>query len=177
MRVCLSLATLTTVAVTAVGSPIVPGDALQPWLLTTLYTHSPSGRPNSSPYHTLNLTIYDPNTIDNYQPVTTNCSLQWLSGTPYEIETPCTEFKQGTWSFKLQQGTNETGWSSVDNFNLTFTLVRHADQPMQKEGVEFVGGAHFQVGQNLNGTCAASGFCNWGLKINPFPITQSMVKA
>ncbi|KAI4185861.1 MAG: hypothetical protein L6R41_003875 [Letrouitia leprolyta] len=61
----------------------------QPFSLPEIYTFSPSGRPGSSPYATLNATVTDVN-VDGKP--TTKCTTQWIFGEqPPSGDIPCAD--------------------------------------------------------------------------------------
>ncbi|CAG8981878.1 hypothetical protein HYALB_00014009 [Hymenoscyphus albidus] len=175
-------------AVTIAASPAIniktPRDDLQPWQITTLYTHSPSGRPGNDLHLTLNATIVDLNTLPVAQTPTgtavfpsstANCSAQWLSrdDIPLGVEIPCTPIRFGHWTMKLLPGDGETGTGATTNFGLEFKLVDNVTVLGMVYTRTFTGEGKFKVGDNLSGNCGGSGVCNWGLTTRPYLMTQT----
>ena len=133
----LSTILASAIAVSAAPHAQVPrGDALQPWQITTLYTHTPSGRPGNDPHSTLNFTIHDPNVIPAGQtptgqaifPATSaNCSLQYLKSAdvPWGVEQPCTTDENtrdySTWTFTINKPEEGTA-SASGNFDLSIKV-------------------------------------------------------
>lgn len=68
--------------------PIESVYTFQPFSIPEIFTFSPSGRPGSSPYQTLNFTITDNNDEGK---ATTKCTTQWVSGEKPEGEIPCVD--------------------------------------------------------------------------------------
>lgn len=125
------------IAATAVSAaPVANGtsDALQPWQITILNTHQPSGRPGNDPHSTINVTIGDPNTITSGQavfpPTSAKCSLQFLTSAdvPWGVEQPCTTDDDSkaysTWTFTINKPAEEK-WFPTENFDLAFKVGIH----------------------------------------------------
>lgn len=142
---------------------------LKPWEISRLGTFSPSGRPGSSPWSVINITISDPNA----RTVTpTICSAQWTWETPpWDQVQACTEDPHGEWSFVMVKSADSDYPSPTTDFVLRFTLV------LQGMHRQFLGVARFRIGENMSGLCAASGFCSFGLKeeLVPFLVNQTLV--
>lgn len=163
----------------ASAAPIA--QSLQPWQLTALGTFSPSGRPGSSPYSTMNATIQDPNTIPVAQtptgqaafpPSSANCSAQWTTSPPWGKSIACSSDSTFShWSFTINRGT-----SGTTNFTLEFKLVDDVTVFGTRYTKTFIGGDHFELGKNLGGVCGGSGVCSWGLKSSPYIIKQTAKK-
>ncbi|KAH7119652.1 hypothetical protein B0J11DRAFT_582166 [Dendryphion nanum] len=160
-----------------------PADKIYPWQISTLYTHSPSGRPGNDPHSTLNFTINDYSTIviggtptgwAVWGPSTANCSAQWLTSAdvPYDTPINCSETLNSQWSFKLLPGTGEAGYGATTDFNLEITLKDELYLFGTTYTKIFKGTDLFKVGENLAGQCGGSGVCNWGLQNTPYNITQ-----
>ncbi|AEO63792.1 3ffc141b-2c64-46a3-8362-d57d2a3f910a [Thermothielavioides terrestris] len=161
MRLNLSAAALIGLAhsVVAAGSP-------KPWEISYLTTFSPPGRPGSSLYSVINITIADPND-STVSP--TNCIGKWTYDTvPYNITNACSEVPGGKWTFEMLES-NSTSASPTTDFKLRFEL--------DKQHSQFVGTASFAVGDNLSGLCSAGGICAFELKEEdtPFPVYQVRV--
>ncbi len=129
---------------------------LLPWQVPKLYTFSPSGRPSSSPWYSLNATIIDP----NFSNTTTECSTKWTyESPPYKQVHNCSEAAYRKWSFEILETNSSSEYPSpTTDFGLRFLLSRKGGRE------EYEGKANFKVGGNMSGLCAASGFCTWNLK-------------
>ncbi|KAF2787451.1 hypothetical protein K505DRAFT_421767 [Melanomma pulvis-pyrius CBS 109.77] len=180
-----SKAIIAILAASAVSA--APAAVLQPWEITTLYTHSPSGRPGNDPHSTLNATINDPNTLPITQtptgtavfpPSTANCSAQWLTeaDVPWNVAQPCTAIDYGTWTMTMVPGSGDAGTGATTDFGLVFKLVDSVRVLNQQYTRTFKGKGQFKVGTNLSGQCGGSGVCNWGLTTTPYAIKQKEVK-
>lgn len=157
---------------------------LKPWEISHLSTFSPSGRPGSSMYNILNLTITDPNTLPAahtptgtavFPPSTAICNTSWVSGNePYNQVLNCTAIDYGYWTFEILEANTTDYHSGTQNFDVKITLVDSVRVPGEDAKQVFTGRAHFEVGQNMKGLCAASGFCSWGLKeeLSPWLVNQ-----
>ncbi|KAK3303786.1 uncharacterized protein B0T15DRAFT_541257 [Chaetomium strumarium] len=150
---------------------------IKPWEISHLSTFSPSGRPDSSPWAVVNLTISDPNDT-SVSPAT--CVRQWNFGneTPYDKVIACSEVPGGKWTFVMLEADGADGVtpSPITNFGVRFELEK---KKKKKDGGEkWVGDAKFVVGENMSGLCAASGFCSFGLKeeLAPFAVRQVQVR-
>ena len=160
---------------------------LSPWQVTGVGVFTPSGRPESYPWSTITVNASDPNELNlgtgpDGSPVTVpaggqalNCQAKWLTGTsPTGHSWPCDPTGQGYWVLELLPGTS--GFSTT-NFDVKLTRV--ADRLYQGSQFKktYQGQGHFEVGDNLAGTCGGSGVCSWGLKAdhNPFPIQQAQI--
>lgn len=131
--------------------------ATQEWEVLALSTYSPSGRPGTSPWYRLNTTIWDPNSTQERA----NCSTQWVYlEPPYRKWLNCSTVSYGRWSFEMIKTEAEYSSPTLD-FVLHFAL--------EKERETLDGAAHFSVGENMGGLCAASGFCMWDLMADLVP--------
>ena len=181
------LAALTGLLSLSSAALIGPHDTPAPWEVSSLSTFSPSGRPGSSPYSTVNITITDPNTIvagrsptgmAGFPPSTAICNASFVgSDPPYNKVLNCSETKYGQWTFEMLK-TNNTGYpSATTNFDIRFTRVNNVTVIWEEFSKVYVGQAHFEVGDNMQGVCGASGVCSWGLKgeLRPWLINQTLV--
>lgn len=124
------------VATTISAAPtlmVTRDDDLQPWQITRLNTHTPSGRPGNDPHSTLNVTIQDPNVIPAGQTPTgeavfpasnATCSLQYLTSAdvPWGVEQPCTSTSTySTWTFTLNKPEDGDA-NAAENFDLAFKV-------------------------------------------------------
>ncbi|EAQ88764.1 predicted protein [Chaetomium globosum CBS 148.51] len=125
----------TTALTTAALTP--PPAILTPWQITSLGTHSPSGRPAGHPYSQLAFSIHDPNTITvgttpygnaTFPPLSANCTVVWMSYGPDPREeglvTACDDGGQlkGRWTFEVLEGEGEGGGSATADFGLRVRL-------------------------------------------------------
>ncbi|KAL2129470.1 hypothetical protein VTI74DRAFT_7772 [Chaetomium olivicolor] len=141
--------------------------SLKPWEISHLGTFSPSGRPGSSPYSVINITISDPNDA-SVSPAT--CVGKWtFEEPPYGKINDCSDVPGGQWTFVMLESDGQNPSPTTD-FKLRFDLKK-------KKKVRFVGVEKFVVGENLSGLCSASGVCSFGLKEEktPFPVQQARV--
>jgi hypothetical protein len=128
-----------------------------PWQVTSLSTFSPSGRPGSSPYCIVNITITDPDTPFShllpsdpqtpsveplaFHPSTAICNVSFVGNDPpYNRVINCTETGPETaavgnplgsiWTFemvKVDNTTAESYPSPTTNFDVVFTHVSYLD--------------------------------------------------
>ncbi|KAL1610102.1 hypothetical protein SLS60_001767 [Paraconiothyrium brasiliense] len=176
-------------AVSAAPANKAARDDLQPWQITRLYTHTPSGNPGNDPHSILNFTISDPNTIPAGQtptgqvvfpPTTAICSLQYLTSAsaPWGVEQPCTTDNStnaySTWTFTLNY---PNGGEASTNFDLVFKLVDHVQISGEEVTKTFTAGEHFEVGKNMGGQCGGSGVCSWNLQNLPYAVQQTQEDA
>ena len=150
----------------AVSVTLPKHNDLQPWQISQLTTFSPSGRPGSSPWSIIDITISDPN---DHPVVPTNCTAKWtFEEPPYNRIERCTEVPGAEWSFEMVKSESEQASPTMD-FVLRFTLVR--------EHETYLGVAKFVIGDNMRGLCSASGVCSFGLKeeMTPFLVNQARV--
>ena len=133
--------------------------ALQPWEISSLNTFSPSGRPGSSPWSVINITISDPSDTTVSPAI---CIGKWtFDEPPYGLVNNCSDVSGGRWTFVMLKSNND-GASPTTDFKLRFVL--------NKAGAEFVGTGKFALGENMSGLCSASGFCSFGLKDGLAPV-------
>lgn len=175
---------------------VAPVGPLQPWQITALVTHTPSGYPASHPYARLFVSIGDPNTIvlgktqfgdAAFPPTNTSCSVSWL---PYDEKeyprgrvNPCDEIASGKWTVQILNGTSTVngipGGSPTGDFVLRFGL---AEAVVLASGcvvsLRWRGEAAFKIGVNMDGACGASGACSWGLedRLVPVLVNQTLVE-
>ncbi|KAK0707978.1 hypothetical protein B0H67DRAFT_495538 [Lasiosphaeris hirsuta] len=138
-------------------------EPLKPWEVLRLTTFSPSGRPGSSPWSVINITISDQNNY-NVQTTTVECGAKWTTDLPpYGQGYNCSDVPYGSWTFRMLK--SESPYSSpTQDFGLQFTLVQGMNV--------FDGSANFAIGDNLRGLCSASGVCAFQLKeeMTPFAV-------
>lgn len=192
------LTTLTSA--TPISLPSNLTTSLEPWLITALSTHSPSGYPANHPYSRLFVTIADPNTITlgsthfgdaAFPQSTANCTIRWLgvggAEDPRDGDgwiNPCSETDSGKWSVQILKPAAETerNGSATTDFVLRFGLDEAV--VLGNGGVarlRFEGEAAFRVGEgeNMGGACGGSGVCNWGLRreVVPVVVTQRLIES
>ncbi|KAK4236594.1 hypothetical protein C8A03DRAFT_35493 [Achaetomium macrosporum] len=145
--------------------------SLKPWEISRLSTFSPSGRPGSSPWAVVNITISDPNDASVSPAI---CAAQWnfSSEEPYGMVNACSEVDGGQWTFVMLEADGADGVtpSPTTNFRVRFAL--------EKMDETWVGDAAFVIGENMSGLCSASGLCSFGLKeeLAPFAVRQVRVR-
>jgi hypothetical protein len=134
--------------------------ARKPWEVSQLTTFSPSGRPGSSPWSIINITISDPND-DSVSPAT--CVGKWtFEEPPYGVVNNCSDVPGGNWTFAMLKSDNATTASPTTDFKVRFWL--------KKGKAVFVGTQKFVVGENMSGLCSASGVCGFELKAGMTPV-------
>ncbi|KAF2829843.1 hypothetical protein CC86DRAFT_464343 [Ophiobolus disseminans] len=163
-------------------------NALQDWKVTGVAVGTPSGRPGSYPWSSITANITDPNEINlgtaqsdgstvivpaGSQGI--NCVAKYFSKggeTPLGRTWPCDPVEDGYWTMKVLAGSS--GSYSSTNFNLKFTHVADLVYQGSQYTASFEGEGHFEVGNQLAGTCGGSGVCGWGLAPGKNPV---LVKA
>jgi hypothetical protein len=146
---------------------------LQPWEITNLYTHSPSGRPGSPIYSYLGFTVTDANEIDagpiasppgeigQYPNSSADCTAEFSSYTSTALagrNWTCGITAYGPYTFSVGPGGN------TEEFNLTIYRTEGMNSGYETYTRSFVAEVYFAVGLNMAGTCGGSGVCNWGQK-------------
>jgi hypothetical protein len=135
----------------------------KPWEITHLSTFSPSGRPGSSPYSVINITISDPNDSTVSPAI---CVGTWtFEELPYGKVHACSEVPGGQWTFAMLQSDSDNP-SPTTEFKLRFE-VQKMDQLFRGTEEEFL------IGDNLTGLCSASGVCSFGLMEEKTPYRVS----
>ncbi|KAI0139348.1 hypothetical protein GGR57DRAFT_496201 [Xylariaceae sp. FL1272] len=145
-----------------------------PWQVIKLSTYSPSGRPNTSPDYYVSAAIRnpDPSKGDAASDVEVDCKATWqYPDLPYNKSFDCV-LADGTvssWSWSMEPiQANSTSASSTTNFVLAFQAI--SNTATSGESIVWAGTQSFAVGDNLQGTCAGSGFCSWALKPEKTPV-------
>ncbi|KAI3335161.1 hypothetical protein F4824DRAFT_489869 [Ustulina deusta] len=153
---------------------------LSPWQVTGLQTWQPSGRPGSSPdwYVHVNITNPDPTQSVADPDVAQGkvyCQVVWrYPDVPYNQISECdivdtTGSTTWAWTVELLEA-DDADPSPTTNFGLRWraasTLSASADEDVQI----WTGVGQFEVAMNMQGTCAASGFCSWALKPESTPV-------
>lgn len=158
---------LSTVFASVLGfAPLaIAASPLKPWEISRLTTFSPSGRPGSSPWSVINITISDPNEVINSPAI---CSGKWtFEEPPYGIVNTCSEVPGGKWTFVMLQSEGSSPSPTMD-FKLRFE--------QNKNGISFQGMENFVIGENLSGLCSASGVCAFALKEEKTPVLVKQVR-
>jgi len=169
---------LTRLLPLAIAATIGPNDTPVPWEISSLATFSPSGRPGSSPYSILNITITDPNTTAAgpahrgtavFPPTTAVCNATFVGeAPPWGRALNCSETSYGHWSFEMLEPAENP--SATTNFDVRFTHVSNVTVIGQVFTKVYVAREHFEVGKNMGGICGASGVCSFGLKEEERPV-------
>ena len=169
----------------ATAATIGPNDTPAPWEISSLRTFSPSGRPGSSPYSILNITITDPNTTAAgpaprgtaiFTPTTAVCNATYVGDAPpWGQSLNCSATSYGYWAFEMLQPAENP--SATTNFDVRFTHVSNVTVIGKVFTKVYVAREHFEVGKNLAGLCSASGVCSFGLKEDetPYLVNQTLV--
>lgn len=163
--------------------PLLPSAALAqlaPWQVTYIETWQPSGRPGNSPdwYIHVNITNPDPTLSDPNPNITQGkvyCKIVWLyPNAPYNQISACdivdtTGPTPWAWTIELLEADDADPYPTT-NFDLRWRAASTAPAATE-EGVQiWTGVGQFEVAKNLQGTCAASGFCLWWLKATSTPV-------
>ncbi|KAI1454078.1 hypothetical protein F4805DRAFT_441112 [Annulohypoxylon moriforme] len=158
-------------------------DPLEPWQVTRLGTFSPSGRPGSDVFAHLWANITNPNSISagpgvSFDSSSANCTVNWVFADEYPygqvFDCDTTETEQSSssvskWTIEVLKA-NSTSASATENMDVKFTLSANLTVDGDEYFKVLVGTQHFQVGENLEGTCGGSGVCSWGLKGDSVPV-------
>ena len=158
---------------------------LEPWEVASIRTFSPPYSPGINLSSGIAFTISDPNTLEAgpahrgtaiFPPSTANCSGSWTDeGQAYNKPFSCTEVPYGYWSFEIRKPA--TGYASpMTHFDVRFHRVCNVTVIGSVYSKVFAGQQHFEVGQNMQGLCGASGICSFQLKNESAPVmvTQEM---
>lgn len=136
-----------------------------PWNITRLSTNSPSGRPGSTPWSYIRFTIEDTTRLDAgmspyghvfHTAGSANCSMKWDAyepGGPWDRENKCGEEGSGHWTWWMRKPSGD--WQSpTSSFDLEWRLQNKIRVLVESDNrlidQEFVGRAHFQVGDNVS---------------------------
>lgn len=166
---------------------------LAPWQLASLYGFSPSGRPGESPWIYITATLTDPNelvlgTSDADNSAVTlpagnqalNCRATWIRGeTPFGRSWPCEDNDGEAYGWWTMRVVDAGDGASISSYTLVFTRVAEKLYLGSSYRRTFEATQHFEVGNQLSGSCGASGVCGWGLKaeLAPFAIQQTETTA
>ncbi|KAH8708641.1 hypothetical protein GQ44DRAFT_690748 [Phaeosphaeriaceae sp. PMI808] len=163
-------------------------NSLQDFKVTSVGVFTPSGRPESYPWSTITASVTDPNEINlgpaqsDGSPVIApagsqglNCQAKYLSGeSPLGRSWPCDPTEKGYWTMQVLNGPN--GQYSSTNFNLKFKHVADVLYQGGRYTASYQAEGHFEVGDNMQGTCGGSGVCSWGLKADKKPVLITPTK-
>jgi hypothetical protein len=106
---------------------------------------------------------------------TVSCRPTWQwPALPYNVIYDCEIVgAAGHWIWTvepLEADNDESPWPTT-NFGLRWRAAASTNHTAKKDGVRiWTGVGQFEVGKNMQGTCAASGFCVWGLKPESNPV-------
>ncbi|KAI2469743.1 hypothetical protein F4781DRAFT_208507 [Annulohypoxylon bovei var. microspora] len=181
----LALASLFTLAISSREYRRSEGDIvpLEPWQVTRLSTFSPSGRPGSSTLAHLWANITNPGFIPagpgaTFDTSSANCTVDWIYANeyPYGHVFDCTttgaqepSSSISKWTIEVLEA-NSTSPSATENMNVRFTLTTNLTGDGDEYYKVLVGTQHFQVGDNMSGSCGGSGVCSWSLKEDSVPV-------
>ncbi|TGJ81249.1 hypothetical protein E0Z10_g7515 [Xylaria hypoxylon] len=153
---------------------------LEPWSVTALETWQPSGRPASNPYWYIhvNITNLDPtrSVLDpSIAEGTVYCRIVWLyPDVPYNQVTECeivdiTSPTTWAWTVELLKAADDNPFPTT-NFDLRWRAASTLPDSTEEDVQIWTGVGQFEAAKNLQGTCAASGFCLFGLKAESTPV-------
>ncbi|KAI1125977.1 hypothetical protein F5Y10DRAFT_220923 [Nemania abortiva] len=161
---------------------------LAPWQVAYIQTWSPSGRPGSNPDYYIHVNITNP---DPTQAVTepgiaqgqVYCDITWLyPNTPYNQISACeivntTVPSPWAWTIELLEADDADPYPTT-NFDLRWRAASNPGASTEANAEIWTGVGKFEVADNLQGTCAASGFCVWYLKpeSTPFAVNVTSVQ-
>ncbi|KAH8159703.1 hypothetical protein CIB48_g8544 [Xylaria polymorpha] len=154
---------------------------LPPWQVTSLQTWQPSGRPGNNPdwYIHVNITNPDPTQSDTDPNVALGkvyCQIVWLyPNAPYNQIKECeiadtTDPTPWAWTVELLEADNDEDPYPITNFDLRWRAAYTSPNSAEQDVQIWTGVGQFQIGKNMQGTCAASGFCQWWLKTTSTPV-------
>ncbi|KAI0397045.1 hypothetical protein F5Y17DRAFT_416943 [Xylariaceae sp. FL0594] len=138
------------------------------WQVTSLSSYSPAGGQSQwlIDYYFIELNITNP-----HDGVVVSCTTTWKdSDVPYGKITDCQGGGDTTATWTLEP-------LEFPHFGTTdmYLRWRAAAAPSSSDGTMhssvLIGVAHFEVGDNMTGQCAARGFCNWYLKSESTPVS------
>ena len=162
------------------------GESQQPWEVRNLHLFTPSGRPGSSEWRTLNISIIDPNALSVgygsndtavFPPTPANCSTQWTVGeVPYNKTISCDEVTYGSWTFEILEAHGDreeeerSPYYPLEDFDIRFTNAKIVTVLGKVYKEVCVGTGSFRLGENLSLVCGGSGVCSAGIKDESWPI-------
>ncbi|KAI0966649.1 hypothetical protein F4678DRAFT_466249 [Xylaria arbuscula] len=147
---------------------------LSPWQVTNLQTWQPSGRPGSSPDYYVHVNVTNPDVADGE----VYCQIVWqYPNVPYNQILDCEvddtdDSTAWAWTIELLQSTDANP-SPTTNFDLRWRAAQPvSNSTVDEEGVQiWTGTGQFEVAENMQGLCAASGFCTWALRPESTPVS------
>ncbi|KAI0534919.1 hypothetical protein GGR58DRAFT_29811 [Xylaria digitata] len=154
---------------------------LAPWSVTSLQSWQPSGRPGSNPdwYIHVNITNPDPTQSEldpNILEGNVYCQIVWLyPDVPYNQIVPCeivdtTSPTAWAWTVELLEADDDNPYPT-SNFDLRWRAASTVSGSTEGDVQVWTGIGQFEWGKNLQGTCAASGFCSFWLKEESTPVS------
>ncbi|KAK5631124.1 hypothetical protein RRF57_006839 [Xylaria bambusicola] len=161
-----------------IAIPLFTTSALGRFSVTSLNTWSPSGRPGTSPDYYIHANITDPDPTKDTPDADgaqVYCAFVWQwPNAPYNQILDCVIADGGrpvgwAWTVELLEATETEEPFPTTNFDLHWRAI-NLSQPQDGNVTFYSGIGHFEVGKNLQGTCAASGFCSWALKPTETPV-------
>jgi hypothetical protein len=177
------------------GAHLAPrASALQPWIITSLWTGSPS---KGTSYYTISFSISDPNTISAgastprrvdtgyhpafFPPSNASCRIDWAYEDPPLGKTfNCSsDVDSAHWTFQVLNGsTDEVASGLPADFLLRVMLNDSMVLGKGKGEVSkaYVAQKYFQEGLNLNAGCGAPGSCTWLLNGSEVLMNQTLVE-
>ncbi|KAI0456827.1 hypothetical protein F5B21DRAFT_125961 [Xylaria acuta] len=158
---------------------------LSPWQVTGLETWQPSGRPGNSPdwYIHVNITNPDPTQNDPDPNVALGkvyCQIVWLyPNAPYNQVKDCevvdtTSPAPWAWTVELLEADDADPYP-ITNFDLRWRAASTSSASTDEDVQIWTGVGQFEIAKNMQGQCAASGFCLWWLKAASTPVLIDVV--
>ncbi|KAI0871351.1 hypothetical protein GGS24DRAFT_471864 [Hypoxylon argillaceum] len=160
---------------------------LAPWKVASIQTWQPSGRPGSSPnwYIHANITNPDPEQCNTDPAVAQGqvyCEITWVyPNAPYNQVSACQIVNTAaptpwSWTVELLEGDGGDSYP-VSNFALRWRAASTSPAAAGENVAIFTGVGSFLTADNLQGNCAASGFCQWYLNPadTPFLVNATSV--
>ncbi|KAI6088458.1 hypothetical protein F4821DRAFT_89311 [Hypoxylon rubiginosum] len=158
-----------------------------PWQVTKLSTFSPSGRPGSSPLARILANVTNPSAIPagpgasspSFAPSEANCTVEWAwaDAQPYGAVHECTtappaEASSSKWTVEILES-DPGAYAPTEKLDVKFTLTLTSSSDRDGEAYSkvLVATQHFEVGDNMRGTCGGSGVCSWGLNEELTPLS------
>ncbi|KAI0805879.1 hypothetical protein GGR55DRAFT_260268 [Xylaria sp. FL0064] len=142
-----------------------------PWQVTGLKSWSPSGRPGTNPDWYINVNITSPDSPSSV----TYCQIVWdYPDVPYNQILDCevlgaSNSTAWAWTVELLEATDDGPYPTT-NFDLRWRAATPLTDSTDEDFQIRTGVGQFEVGKNMQGLCAASGFCSWALKTESIPV-------
>ncbi|KAI1747379.1 hypothetical protein F4782DRAFT_426253 [Xylaria castorea] len=158
---------------------IVLGE-LPPWQVTGLETWQPSGRPGNSPDWYIHVSITNPDPTQGYSDPNVTlgkvyCQIVWLyPNAPYNQVKECeivdtNSWTPWVWTVELLEA-DDADPDPITNFDLRWRAASTSSASEEEDLQIWTSVGQFEIGKNMQGTCAASGFCLWWLKAASTPV-------